>query len=410
MSGVDVQDSGDLATAEVLVDAAELSELVGMPVRSTHLRHKPGYSTTGALVVLQDGAFVGWVQACHEEHLDKVRNAVRRGAERGLRVHVRSIPRLPGLRLAYGTMDTDPRLRRGLDAFGRSMPSVDASVDAGQVRILRYNPHRRIVLRWEAGGHDPQVVRVTADNQPDPWPTVHALTAAGVPTVKPARSRDIRRSRRVSAWTWFGQGNLAEAGRVTADGGAATLAGRALARLHAATGLGDRRHGPAETESALRSLARDLCRLDVDAAHRMAELSERVLRGLSGQHAWRESVVVHGDFSADQVLVGSERDVRLIDFDRMGIAPPALDLGSFAAVEMLSRRDTRASPVDLPLTSHMVEGYQLGGGALPDTHLLAQWTARALLTRVVEPFRQARPSWRDEIHQRLDQVDEVLAQ
>ena len=46
-------------------------------------------------------------------------------------------------------------------------------------------------------------------------------------------------------------------------------------------------------------------------------------------------MLVHGDFSADQVLVNGAA-VRIIDFDRVRTADPAMDLGSFAAVEEIA--------------------------------------------------------------------------
>ena len=53
--------------------------------------------------------------------------------------------------------------------------------------------------------------------------------------------------------------------------------------------------------------------------------------GAAGPHR-QQPVLVHGDFSADQVLVDGPA-VRIIDFDRVRTSDPARDLGSFAAVE-----------------------------------------------------------------------------
>src|SRR5690606_32446994 len=66
-------------TADLLLDGPRLDSLVGRAVRVDRLRHKPGLSTTAALRA-PDGRVLGWVQAATEDHLPKVRNAVRRGA------------------------------------------------------------------------------------------------------------------------------------------------------------------------------------------------------------------------------------------------------------------------------------------------------------------------------------------
>lgn len=396
-------------TAGLMLDHAALSELVGAPVRATHLRHKPGLSTTAALVDAADGFFVGWAQACHEGHLDKVRNAVRAAAERGLRVHVRLVQGSPGMRLVHGSIDTDPQLRRGLRTLGPALPSVESSVQSGRLRVLRYNPHRRLVLRRDVPDHQPLGIRVTADKQPDANPTRRVLEAAGVPVLRPTRSQDIRRTRRVTVWPWYGCGDLAGCGLTAALAGrAARRTGGALARLHGiAQVAGDVRHGPAEIESALVGLAGDLHHLDPSAAGRTAGLTEQVLRRLGDGPAWRGAVLAHGDFSADQVLVDHDGHIRLIDFDRMGLAPAALDLGSFAAMELLT---SARPPTDLPLTGRVLEGYRLAGGAEPEAATLTAWTARALLTRVMEPFRAGRSDWSSGVHARLDQIEEVLAQ
>lgn len=413
-----VEHAAGRETADLLIDAGRLSELVGAPVRATRLRHKPGLSTVGVLLP-QDATVLGWVQATRADHLDKLRNALRRAADRGQQVHVLRVPDAGAeLHLAHGDLGTDPRLQRGLDALRTAYPCVREAVADGALTVLRYNPTRRLVLRRQEPGQDPCVIRVTAHRQHAVGRVPAALAEAGLPVVQPLPGRGGFPSRRVSAWPWYGTGHLGAADLDPADRlAAARETGAALARLHAATHLLDGAHPPFggaaatvadDPHAVLGPLVGDLAQLDRCAADRMADLVHRLATRTGAMGPVPELVPVHGDFSADQVLVGGPGGdgIRLIDFDRAGVGPRALDLGSFAAVELLEKG---ASLDDLPLTGGLLEGYRAAGAVVPTTEELRVWTARALLARVSEPFRAADPDWVDGIHRRLDQVGEVLA-
>lgn len=388
-----------LATAEVLLDRDRLSDVVGRPVRAVRLRHKPGLSTTAALVAdVPDtaGVVLGWATVSHAGYRDKVSNAVRRAAERGREVTVRPVHGAgDDLLLTFGRIDTDPRLHRALDAVRPVLPSVDAAVADGRVTVLRYNPHRRLVLRVNRSV--PLVLRATATKVPSPDRLLRSLHRAGVPVLRPVRVEDLPTTSRTSVWPWFGAGTLA-----TAPGPRRMAAGTgaALARLH---GVRPSRALPRWTrqgeEDALAGQVHALTRLDEDAASTMAGLCGRVLDRLPE----RPAVTVHGDFSADQVLADPWHGVRLTDFDRAAAAPAAADLGSFAAVELLPGGTGPDG-----LTEGVLEAYAAAGGAPVPEAELRVWTARALLHRVHEPFRQGDPQWRDRVAARLEQVREVL--
>jgi aminoglycoside phosphotransferase (APT) family kinase protein len=142
-------------------------------------------------------------------------------------------------------------------------------------------------------------------------------------------------------------------------------------------------------------------------------------------------VLVHGDFSPDQVLVG-DSEVRLIDFDRAGAGTVEADLGSFAAAE----------EAVLPAAGGVVEGGSPSGGALPDggtvrgapagrapaggpkTALLAEgyldaggrfsqsavdaWAAYRLFTSSVDPFRDRSPEWAADMSWHLSRAKELI--
>lgn len=379
-----------MATAGVLLDAVLLSDLVGRSVVATRLRHKPGLSTTAALIGLNgpdQGRPYGWVQVCRPQHLDKVANAMRRAAVRGQHIVVREVPGRPEVRLVTGTIDTDPRLQRGLDAIRGVVPSITEAVDSGRVEVMRYNPHRRLVLR-RATGEGSDLLRITARKHDRPGRTLERLRRRGVPVVLPTTATGVRDSRRVTVWPWVGRGDLAALPETRAAG----LAGAALARLQSAPArLGRHDH----TEPALRvrlvALAEDVRRLDPDAGRRFRLLSSSL--DLTGRHA---PVLVHGDFSADQVLLDGD-GVRVVDLDRMGCGDAHIDLGCFAADQLLR---TGGWGLSAPLHA--------GHGADFDAGALRPWVAFALLARADEPFRSGHLDWLGLLHQRLDQVEAVV--
>lgn len=419
--------TGERATAELLIDRSRLSEVLGRGVRAHRLRFKPSLSTTAVLVDC-DGAGAGvpqWIQVSHAAHGDKVANAVRRADERGQRVEVRHVD---GLTLALGDLDTDPRLQRGLDVLRTRHPSVADALAAGDLEVLRYNPRRRLVLRQRLPDDRTEVFRVTAGKQHGSRRAMAALTAAGVPVVEPLPRESLPLSRRVSVWPWFGRGDLAQLvgqtdtstgirAEATAASGAATAAacaaGDALARLHGADVLHANLPDPG---LALSSLVTDLAVLDPAVAARMDGVV-RQTRARIAAEPWPVGSV-HGDFSADQVLVGGpgEEVVRLIDFDRAGRGPLLSDLAAFAAAELLATSRASAAPGSphletLPLSAALFSGYAARPGPAavsPEGRGLRTWVARSLLTRATEPFRCADPDWLAAIHRRLDQVQDVL--
>ncbi|MCK0113552.1 phosphotransferase [Ornithinimicrobium sp. F0845] len=407
------------ASADLLIDRQRLSEVLGREVRATRLRFKPGLSTSAVLLDASGGSDApGWIQVSHPGHTDKIRKAVELAGERGQHVH---LLQTDGLTVAHGTVDTDPRLQKGLDGLRSVHPSVTDAVAAGRLSVLRYNPQRRLVLHRDLPSGESLVLRVTAEKQIGVRAALRDLASAGVPVVEPVEAPGHRLGRRVTVWPWFGRGDLAT---LPDGGGPAYAAGSALARLHRSA----IRTGPVpDPVGALVRQAEDLAGLDGAAATRMqAQTSALAARIASGRWA---TGPIHGDFSADQVLVGraGEDTVRLTDFDRAGRGPLMADLGSFAAAELLAGGGEWAGLQALPLTRELLAGYretQDPDAADPGTDAadpgadagatgatddgLFTWVARSLLSRALEPFRAAEPDWVDGIHRRMDQVQQVL--
>lgn len=329
-----------------LLDAARLSDALGVPTAIERVRYKPG---TSLVLGVRQGDAHGWVAAYADPtKLAKTRHRARRSG--AVVVDVGGLPQT-----AAGTIAADrvlgPILRRGRRALGEAWGDT----------VLRYNPHRRLVVRI-----GDLAVKVAAT---DATPLTAHLAEAGLPVLP---SRPVATG--MQATPWWGDGDLAD----HPDADAAAAAGRALAAIHhapwqVAGELAPSTTGDAELTGAVQAIAV----LDPGLGAR----AERLAGGIHRLPVGVRSGAVHGDFTADQVLVG-DGDVRLIDFDRAGLGEPERDLGAFAAGELLAGRGTA-------LTDALRDAYD---GEV-DELAVARWTATAALQRAVEPFRTGDPAW-----------------
>ncbi|MDJ1114263.1 phosphotransferase [Microbacterium dauci] len=345
-----------------LLDADRMTDLLGAPTVIERVRYKPG---TSLVLGVRQGDAHGWVAAYADpEKLAKTRHRARRSG--AVVVDVGGLAQT-----AAGTISADrvlgPVLRRGRRALGGAWGDT----------VLRYNPHRRLVVRV-----GDRAMKVSAA---DAAPLTARLAEAGL-LVLP--SQPVATG--VQATPWWGDGDLAD----HPDADAATAAGRALAALHRAPWHVAGELAPSTTGDADLTGAVDaIAVLDPDLGAR----AERVAGGIHRLPVGVRSGAVHGDFTADQVLVG-EGDVRLIDFDRAGLGEPERDLGAFAAGELLAGRGAE-------LTDALRSGYE---GEL-DEAALARWTATAALQRAVEPFRTGDPSWPTAMRRAIDLAADVTA-
>ncbi|GAB3264911.1 phosphotransferase family protein [Arthrobacter pigmenti] len=403
----------DLPALDLFFDPSRLSTLVGRPVRADHLRHKTGVSAV-ARIQPDDGGTPGWIAAYHRDAAVKAENVLRQRRERSpasTAAELIAVRGQDGQMVISGPLQLDKKLHKVLAPFAGS----DAGVTNLSGNVLNYNPFRRVVfsLQTDAGTVVCKAGSAMVDTTA---PLLGALAAAGVPVVEeftPATLPDgIPQSPRLRYYPWFGSTDLASMGSDVAGspaGGLSREAGKALAMLHARQlpqgplpGDAVNRHGRDPYGCGrLRKMVRDLSQLAPALASRLDRLHNKlaIRLGSGGQQ-----VLIHGDFSADQVLVDGGQ-VRLIDFDRSSHGPAAADLGSFAAVELLSAaphggRTTRLLPA-------LLEGYLAGGGSVNDADIDV-WTAFHLLGRLNEPFRQCRKDWEAEMGSRLTLAEEML--
>ncbi|MCU0905896.1 MAG: aminoglycoside phosphotransferase family protein [Rhodobacteraceae bacterium] len=196
-------------------------------------------------------------------------------------------------------------------------------------------------------------------------------------------------------------------GRVlTADADPQDLAaaGAALARVHdAPMALPFPRTRTDEIAGLTRTLA-DAALLVPEAAGRLDSLARRLTAALSATPA--EPGPIHGDFSADQVVIAPDGGACLIDWDRAGTGDRGADLGSALARIAADRLwdglpEARAQAA----AQALLDGYARHR-ALPASVGVQRLAHLALL--LCEPFRRQLPDWPGAMGALIDRLDADL--
>ncbi|MGM0697938.1 MAG: phosphotransferase [Actinomycetota bacterium] len=389
-----------------LRSADELSRRLGFAVRPRRVRVKPGQS---AIVAWQReepsrlGEFDGWGFTAVMTSPDKLANARRRAARHGqeLIVHEAADPRSAGATgavLVSGDVLADPRIgkhvARTLDHLG------------GDLRIIGYNPARRLLLKHTPADGAPEFVRIAADSQIHLAEAADRWQRAQLPSlpVEFVGGRDT-----ATRSPWWGTGDLHD----RPDPNVAEEVGVIIAELHRG-GVSDNGGEPAESvgdsaeanraldspldqlETTSRSLVRLLPEREADISGLFSELSRRFgpNRGLGPSRELRE---IHGDLSPDQVLLANS-ECRIIDLDRSGYGPIGMDLGRWIAA---CRVDSRLHELERPF----IDGYRSAGSEETD---LGAWTAWAILVAALELWRSCSETWRDETMRIIDLAGSAL--
>jgi aminoglycoside phosphotransferase (APT) family kinase protein len=394
-----------------LLDDGRLSSLLGESVQVTRVRYKPQTSMLAAFRRIRNGSFdYGWAMTRAEEGNGKLlrRELASRAHGGGIRI-LRPDGRRPETLIAAGSVPDDPMLHQnlawlrenGLLRLGHS--SGQGSMLPGGDSVLRYKPERRLVLTVREPGRNSVVKTAAGQAGVEQLRLLHHhLTRHGIPVLPWLGDAECAEHGISAAPSW-GDGDLAE----TQDPAGARQAGEALARLHriphpgADTGIWPKELGNrlAATRSMIVALMPELER---PARKLEAALGHRLL----GHDARRQPMLIHGDFSADQVLVGGS-EIRLIDFDRVSTGPAEADLGSFAGDEESGRSLPAAHHAGGPRTACLIQGYLREGG-LFSRDAVDAWAACRLFTSSVDPFRDRSPHWADNLSWQLHRAEELI--
>jgi ABC-type multidrug transport system fused ATPase/permease subunit len=258
-------------------------------------------------------------------------------------------------------------------------------VAAGEVELLGYKPRSRAVLRLgglilKAYGRAREYEAALAGlraAQAAPFPT--ADFAAADAELRLTAQRELGGERPGDAVVV-----AREAGRLAAALQAAPLAGLADA--------------PAD-----RALAAAVRKAEVIAAvlpDLRPRLDALVARLRAGAPDAGPLVPAHGDFHVDQLLQ-TGAGIAVIDFDELSLAPPALDLATYAADVV------RGRPGDAEQLEAVIAPLLAGYGGAPDTF---EWhLATAILGRAAHPFQRQVPHWRERVEATVAAAEETLA-
>ena len=379
----------------------QLSALLGRPVYADRLRHKPGTSAI-ARMRADDGG-ISWLATYAPHAAVKLEKAFGRAVASGLEIEHVALPDHPGHSLVTGPIEVDHRLYKPLAPFRRV--GMEHLFTDRTVRVLNYNPQRRVVFEV-LHGEDRLVCKVGTAVPHADGQLLSQLSASGVPVLESVEPAGLPSSRHLQYFGWFGAGDLSTVEQ--GDAGAASYAaGVALALLHA--------QPPAFGTHRWRAPAGSLLELVEENSLLYPELAGRLERLRAGLEPLLRrpgrAALMHGDFSADQVLVDGS-DIRLTDLDRCTYGAGASDLGSFAAVEILHRvadgpLAKGTDVLSLPRTAAMLDGYSAGPSDATDSEVLA-WTIFHLLSRLSDSFRSCSPTWRQDMANHLDLMEDIL--
>lgn len=388
----------------VLLDEDAVSSLVGAPVRRTYLRYKPGTSCVlGATAMLPDGLADIFVTAYDSDgtvKADKVLAEAPLGS-------VLAFDRVAGVVAArsvadrdlplLGVLDNERRRRRCLE---RVLPE-HGGLRGARLSTLRYKPMRRWVGLVEPEKGQPFVVRAYRPEAAEAAAAALRVLEGRGPCTPRLLGTDP--SLGLLAVEYL-PGRLLQT--VPAHDTDLRNTGRALARLHSLSSAGLPTRTGADEAEAIRATARQVAVLLPDVAHEVCRLAEQLAPLLGGGPD--TSVTLHGDFSADQVVVAPSGQVALLDLDRAASGHPAIDLASFSAALMTDevlQGGAGARPDDD--THGMLAGYaQLR--PLPVDDEITVRTAALLLRRAGEPFRLCLPDWPERTRTLLSRAAELL--
>lgn len=405
----------DLPGAGLLLSRANLeawlTESLGRPcaVELRRLRYKPGTSVVLGFDLitaarLDDVAVtepcVAWAYADHAAA--KIAKTLERIPAEACLAHD------PGAHVLVATAAGDralpllPRLADA-DATARFLDRVlpDAP-DPGRARIrtVRHNPGRRWVGVLERDAEPDLLLRAYSS-------TARMVRAAGcyqalgrteVPTPRPVGKS---RSFAALAVTWTEGDTLEPA----AGEDRWRAAGTTLANLHDSTHVNLPTTAPGHDAAAVERAAEQIAHLLpalADEVRSIAGTTVRLLEDVPG-----DVVPLHGDFSADQVVVGPDGVPVLIDLDSAHLGSAATDLGCLVASTLTEAEALGTASQGERDVAALLAGY-LGVRRPPERFAVDAHAIAFRLRKAADPFRTCAPDWSEQVTRRVDRTRAAL--
>lgn len=348
-----------------VLDADRLSALAGQgALRPIYLRYKPGTSCVLG-VVAEDGAVFAAMTYPPARYAEvRARRSWWTGPD--------AVRFLDAICTALVPLSRDRHLKaaRALRTPGRRQAFLQAlGLEGAALTVLRYKPGRRLVMRADLPSG--RVALIKAHGTRDFAGALAGAHHAGPPPMA------VSRRFRCIVLPWI-PGEVLDPARHGPEG--FHQAGALIARLHGMAVPAELRPDapdPRADAAAMAALLPDLA---------VAATADAVARALPGSPI----CAIHGDFSADQVVIGADGP-RIIDWDRLAAGHPARDLGRFLArLDADAAMGTITPEVAQAAGTALLHGYGTVA-ALPDG--IAPCRAAALLALLPEGFRARRPDW-----------------
>lgn len=275
-----------------------------------------------------------------------------------------------------------------------------ANLHQTQLFNLRYKPERRYVGQLRTDTHIQAVLKAyTKKDYPQAKTNAQAFDSGTVLHIAPMLGYSD--CDRLLAVEWIPRLPLNQAiAQPRLNSNAVTLTATALAEIHAQNPKNlNILTRDAEAQSLL-ALAADLSIIYPPVANLAQNLAQQFAEQLLSLPQLTQPI--HGDFNAEQVLIG-EDNVTILDFDRAVRSDPAADLGSFLA--RLEHDKLRGiSPYRLErIKEQLLQSYQASF-----SHRIELYTAIALFRLACDPFRYRQPNWDDKTTAILQQAQTIL--
>lgn len=292
------------------------------------------------------------------------------------------------------------------DKFINALIGKLSSAESRTKLTVRYKPKRRIVTRID---HDGQPVAIIKSLNAQNYDTAHrgAIVGAHHCPITMLGTDDRRYS---LAMGWIDGPSLCPvlSGRLDRHGFEAT--GLWLAWLHAQPSQKPfrlQRETSTHLSYALRQMVLDVSLIAPELADKVYGLADAVITLLSACST--RTTILHGDFSADQVILAHGNPV-VIDWDKTMLGNPMHDVGSFLArLELQVLDGSIGSAVGGKAQHAFMTGYL---SHTPDISENCFYTyhALALLLLANEGFRVRHPNWIMHTEALLDRVDSLISQ
>jgi thiamine kinase-like enzyme len=287
-----------------------------------------------------------------------------------------------------------PELRREvLSRFARG----DAELLDAEPRIVRYKPERRLVLH--VGGEKGVLVKCYT-KEAFTRAAVNAAAFHRTPSLHLARLRGAGVSRATLAWEWIPGSTMQDSLIEREDHRLVDGIVAALVSLHEQQAGLSARYNPCMVASEAAVVGTDLALLLPALASRLQTLMAQLAARCAAIDPISRSL--HGDLSADQIILGPGQRVTLLDFDRAGAGHPAYDFATFAVRHWLSGGDYESEVI-----ARLLDSYERATGVAVKVAMPAFLSA-AMLLLATEPFRRRSSDWSERTEQLIMQAQAVL--